>query len=208
MINVRYYAVETNENHLEHYGVLGMKWGVHRSKFYNAKANFHTKRGNKLQNKANEKRNRFMNTTNRKIKYATKEQRYANAEKFHNKKALGLSYTNKLFGKTVDYKYNKSRAAKDAIMKEKYSEAKTGTTNSVNRLEYRSGKQYIKANKALLKKRVIDLKVSNAKKEEIDREINKYLGKPVSSITWTTDTSYKDKHAKLEDYVSKNQRVL
>lgn len=203
---MQYYAVRTDDDHLEHYGVLGMKWGVHRSKFYDSRAKYHTKKAEKIQAKAYKKRNSFMNTNNRKINYAAKEKHYANAEKFHNKKALGLSYTNKLFGKTLDYKLNKRRAAKDAIMKEKYSEAKTGTTNRINRLEFKSGKQYIKANKALLKKRIVDLKLSDAKKDEIDREINKYLGKSVSSITWQSSTSNKDKQAKLNDYINGKEK--
>lgn len=191
---------------LMHYGVLGMKWGHRKAQIYAGIANYHQKRAASLQSRANEKRSSFMNTNRRKINYATKEQRYANAEKFHNKKALGLSYGNKLFGNTLDYKYNKSRAAKDSIMKEKYSEAKTGTTNKVNRLEYRAGKHMIKANKALLNASVGNLQASNATKASIDKFINERLGNSVVPSTWRDYTSsYGDSHSSMPDYVRKKQ---
>ncbi len=202
--NYDYYDLAPDE--LEHHGVLGMRWGHRKvAQAFNALGNYHTKRAASLQSKADVKRNSFMNTNRRKINYATKEQRYANAEKFHNRKALGLSYGNKLFGSTLDYRVNKSRAGKDAIMKEKYSEAKKGTTNKVNRLEYRAGKQLIKANKAYLNRNVSSLKAEGKGKAYIDDYVNKHLGEPIDPTTWTMPDAYKDKHAKLGDYVHRRQ---
>lgn len=190
---------------LEHHGVLGMKWGRRKQQIYKSIANYHGDKALKLQAKADRARNSTMNTNRRKINYAVKEQRYANAERFHNKKALGLSYGSKLFGNTLDYKYNKSRAAKDAVMKEKYSEAKKGTTNRVNRLEYRAGKEAIKANKALLKSEVSRLQVSNTAKSVIDKYVNDAVGSIVESSTWRETSSYKDKQQTLPDYVRRRQ---
>lgn len=192
-------------DYLMHYGVLGMKWGVHRSRFLQKSQQRHTAKANKLQAKANNKRNSMMNTTNRKIKYAVKEQRYANAEKFHNQKANGLSYFSKLTGSTLDYRYNKKRAAKDAIMKEKYSQAKTGMTNRVNRLEYRVQKQLIKANKTSYKKAVVDAKLMGKGKDAIHEILQSKLGNSIASQTWTSTSSYKDKKQMTDGYVSDHQ---
>lgn len=195
-----YYAVKNDraDDELQHYGVIGMKWGVRKSRRYERSANKHTKKAEKLQDKANAKRRSLSNTASRRIKYATKEQRYASAEKFHNQKALGLSYVSKLFGTTLDYKYNKSRAAKDAVMKEKYSQAKSGTTNRVNRLEYKAEQERIKANKAILKKKVTDLKVNGASRDTIHKMLNSSLGDTIVSETWVLESTYKDRTAKTE----------
>lgn len=202
---MEYRAVTKDDAELKHYGVLGMKWGVHKSNHYEKSANRHAKKAESLQKKADDKRNSFMNTPNRKIKYAIKEQRYANAEKFHNQKAMGLSYGNKLFGKTLDYKVNKNRAASDRIMREKYSLAKTGLTNRVNRLEYRARKQLIKADSALLKKKITDLKLDNKGKEAIDAVLNSALGKSLIQDTWSTRSSINDNQSLGFDYPSNRQ---
>ena len=194
-----------NSDELMHYGVLGMKWGVHRSRSYEKEQQRHIAKANKLQDKADKKRNSFMNTPSRKIKYAVKEQRYANAEKFHNQKANGLSYFSKLTGSTLDYKYNKSRAAKDAIMKEKYSQAKAGTTNRVNRLEYRAQKQIIKANKMSYKKAVVDAKLMGKGKDAVDEILKSQLGNAIASKTWTSTSSYKDRNQTTDGFVSEHQ---
>lgn len=195
------------DDELAHYGVKGMHWGV-RKAYYGKKAEHHIKKQNKLQSKADKKRNSTMNSRRRRINYATKEKRYAAAEKFHNQKAVGLSWFSKLTGTTLDYKYNKERASKDAVMKNKYSLAKTGTTNKVNRLEYRASKQAAKADKAIPKRKVSELKLDGAKKQQIDNMVNSYLGVSVESETWISRDGgyYKDKQAITSGYVGKNQR--
>ena len=193
---------------LYHYGVVGMKWGHHRSNVYQGRIDRHMAKAQKLQAKADAKRHNMMNSTNRRIKYATKEQRYANAERFHNKKALGLSYGSKLLGSTMDYKANKKLASRDAIMKEKYSEAKTGTTNRINRLEYRARKQLAKANKAVLKKKVRDLKNLGAGKDKINKMLDSSIGKSMVSTTWTATESNRDRKGLTNGYVRRKQRVL
>lgn len=189
---------------LYHYGVKGMKWGVRKARQLSSainrrKSEYYTRKGDRLTAEANAKRNATMNSTNRRIKYAAKEQRYASAERFHNQKALGLSYISKLFGTTLDYKYNKGLAERDAILKEKYSAAKTGTTNKVNRLEYRADKAYAKANKAENKKFVADSRLEGKGKEEVDRMLNDRLGQTIMSETVTTrNPMINDKTAKTK----------
>lgn len=206
------YIITNEPNELYHFGVKGMKWGVHKAKLYDAKASYHIKRADKLQSKADVKRSSTMNTTNRRLKYAAKERKYANAEKFHNQKALGLSYVSKLLGTTLDYSYNKKRAGKDAILKEKYSQAKTGTTNRVNRLEYRAEKQRIKADKALTKKKIADLTVDGANKEKINKILESSFGSSLMSDTWRTGEAYRDKTAKTNigrrGYAKEKQRTF
>lgn len=201
-----------NSDELYHYGVKGMKWGVHKAKLYGAKASYHIKRADKLQSKADVKRSSTMNTTNRRLKYAAKERKYANAEKFHNQKALGLSYVSKLLGTTLDYSYNKKRAGKDAILKEKYSQAKTGTTNRVNRLEYRAEKQRIKADKSLAKKKIAELTVEGKTKEKVNEILESSFGNSLISDTWKTTETYRDRSAKTnigrDGYVKEKQRVF
>lgn len=192
------------DGELYHYGVPGMKWGVRKarqlsSSIQGRKAARYRKEGDSLTAKANSKRNKTMNSTNRRIKYAAKEQQYASAERFHNQKALGLSYISKLFGTTLDYTYNKKLAQRDAVLKEKYSAAKTGTTNKVNRLEYRAEQAYAKAAKAENKKFVVDSKLAGAGKDEIDKMLNSRLGSTVLSETLLSyDSVVADKSAKTK----------
>lgn len=176
-----------------HYGVVGMKYGVRKSNRYSKSANRHQQKADALQSKADAKRKRGMNTTNRRIKYAKKEREHTDAENFYNKNALGLSYISKLFGSTLDYSYNKSLAGQNAIMKEKYSQAKSGTTNSVNRIEYRAERERAKAETALVKKKVNDPKVSGATKEEINKMLNSELGSVIVPKTKIENSSVKDK---------------
>jgi len=109
VINVSvYYA--GGEDHIAHYGVLGMKWGVHKAKSYQAKANkyrarakdnaefgksYHQTSGQRARNKA------YSNYLNKK---ANKYQAKANRIKSRTKTLAGsaYNYTNKESGiKTV-----------------------------------------------------------------------------------------------------------
>lgn len=188
------------DKELYHYGIKGMKWGVRRtpaqlgraikSKYYGAKESYYRGKSERLRNKASAKKSSAMNTPGRRIKYASKEQRYAAAEKFFNKKALGLSYISKLTGTTLDYRVNKARADRAGILKEKYGAAKTGETNRVNRLTYRSEKAEAKANRAANEKFVLDQRLSGVGKREVDRMLAEQLGDlPVISSA-TRDTSF------------------
>ena len=194
-----------SNNELMHYGVLGMKWGKRKSSYYASSMNRHMQKAKSLQKKANDKKQAFMNTPNRKIRYAAKEQKHANAEKFYNNKALGLSYKSKLLGSTLDYKTNKTYANNHRILKEKYSLAKTGVTNKVNRLMYRAEKQRAKYEKVLLKKKVNELKLKSATNDEINKLINSSVGKAIVPETWNTSSNFKDKKAKAPNYARNRQ---
>lgn len=181
------------DDYLMHYGVLGMKWGHRKSQYYEAKASRQTAKAEKLRAKAAVKRQTGTNSVSARMSYAKKEQKAAAAEKFHNQKALGLGRISKLTGSTLSYTYNKTRAAQDAIRKEKYSVAKTGVTNKVNRLEYRAAKADAKAADATLKKKVNDLAISGASASKINSVVSKSLGTSISSTTFQTTTSYRDR---------------
>ena len=171
---------------LYHYGVKGMKWGIRRtpaqlgrsiqSKYYGAKEKYYRGKSERLSAKAETKRNSTMNTPGRRIKYASKEARYAAAEKFYNKKALGLSYISKLTGSTLDYRLNTKLAERSAILKDKYGAAKKGETSKVNRIQYRSDVAKAKADRAANEKFVVDQRNVGLGKREVDRLLNERLG--------------------------------
>lgn len=180
------YTVPYYDSELYHYGVKGMKWGIRRtpaqlgrsiaSKYYGAKEKYYTKKSERLSAKADKKRNSTMNTPGRRIKYASKEARYAAAEKFYNKKALGLTYVSKLFGTTLDYRLNSKLAERSAILKEKYGVAKKGETARVNRIQYRADVAKSKAERAANEKFVVDQRNTGLGRREVDKLLNERLG--------------------------------